>query len=309
MKSKTILIIIGSLLVVGVIIWQGLVFSGVPDPEAKDLSGLAAILSCSLLVFREGLEAILVLSAITATVKRKQQKNYDKGIALGSGLGIVATIATWFIVVAILSDIDLPELDIQAATGLLAIIVLLLVMNWFFHKVYWTGWITNHTNRGRRLIKSKDKSTYRLFQGFILLGFTAIYREGFEIVLFLQQLRLKDGNDIVLIGLAIGIFLTAIVAVLTFIAHEHLPYKKMLILTGVMLGIVLLVMVGESVQEMQQANWIPTTPINLSLPSWMGMWFAVFPNLQGILSQFAAAIIVLGSYTIAQYKSFNRSFH
>ncbi len=309
MKSKTVLIIIGSLLIVGVIIWQALVFSGVPDPEAKNLSSLAAILSCSLLVFREGLEAILVLSAITATVKRKQQKNYDKGIAVGSGLGIAASIATWFIVVAILSDIDLPELDIQAATGLLAIIVLLLVMNWFFHKVYWTGWITHHTNRGRRLIKSKDKSTYRLFQGFILLGFTAIYREGFEIVLFLQQLRLKDGNDIVLIGLIIGIFLTAIVAVLTFIAHEHLPYKKMLILTGVMLGIVLLVMVGESVQEMQQANWIPTTPINLSLPSWMGMWFAVFPNLQGILSQFAAVIIVLGSYTIAQYRSYNKSFH
>jgi high-affinity iron transporter len=307
-KGRTVLIILSVLLILGVIIWQAIVFSGVPDPMAKNLNSLAAVLSCGLLVFREGLEAILVLSAITATVKRKQQKNYDKGIAVGTGLGLIATIATWFIVVAILSDIDLPELDIQAATGLLAIVVLLLVMNWFFHKVYWTGWITHHTNRGRSLIKSTEKSTYRLFQGFILLGFTAIYREGFEIVLFLQQLRLRNGSDIVLAGAAIGIFLTAIVAVLTFIAHEHLPYKKMLILTGVLLGVVLLVMVGESVQEMQQAGWIPATSINIDLPSWLGMWFAVFPNIQGLLAQASAAIIVLGSYTLAQYKSPAKSY-
>jgi high-affinity iron transporter len=308
MKIKTILIISGSLIIFGVIIWQALLFSGVPDPGAKNLNSAAAVLSCGLLVFREGLEAILVLSAITATVKRKQTRNYVKGITAGTMLGLAATIATWIIVVAILSDIDLPELDIQAATGLLAILVLLLVMNWFFHKVYWTGWITHHTNRGRRLIKSADKNTYRMFQGFVLLGFTAIYREGFEVVLFLQQLRLKNGNDIVLAGAAIGIFLTAVVAFLTFIAHEHLPYKKMLILTGVLLGIVLLVMVGESVQEMQQAGWIPTTPIDFSLPSWMGMWFAVFPNLQGLISQVSAVVIVIGSYMLAQYRNPVRSY-
>lgn len=307
-KGKIVLIALGVLLILGVVIWQAAVFSGTPDPTAKGLNAAATILSCGLLVFREGLEAILVLSAVIATISRKQQNNYKKGITVGTGLGLIATIATWFIVVAILSDINLPELDIQAATGLLAIIVLLLVMNWFFHKVYWTGWITNHTNRGRRLIKSSDQGTYRMFQGFVLLGFTAIYREGFEIVLFLQQLRLRDGNELVLTGAAIGIFLTAIVAVLTFIAHEHLPYKKMLILTGILLGVVLLVMVGESVQEMQQAGWIPLTSINIDIPAWLGMWFAVFPNVQGLLAQASAALIVLGSYTLAQYRSSVRSY-
>jgi high-affinity iron transporter len=136
--------------------------------------------------------------------------------------------------------------------------------------------------------------------GFILLGFTAIYREGFEVVLFLQQLRLRDGSGIVLTGAAIGIFLTAIVAVLTFILHERLPYKKMLILTGILLGIVLLVMVGESVQEMQLAHWLPETPINISIPSWLGLWFSVFPNIQSIAAQSLAALLVLGSYYSAR---------
>ncbi len=298
---KSILIGIGVLLIALILIWQAIVSYGVPNPENEDLSNWAAILSCGILVFREGLEAILVLSAITATVTRKKQKNYGKGIAFGAGLGFVSTIVTWFIIVAIISDINLPELDIQAATGLLAIAVLLVVMNWFFHKVYWTGWISNHTKRGRRLVNATEVNSYTLFRGFVLLGFTAIYREGFEVVLFLQQLRLKDGSTIVLIGALVGIFLTAIVAVLTFIAHEHLPYKKMLIFTGILLGVVLLVMVGESVQEMQLAGWLPTTPINVSLPQWMGVWFAVFPNWQGLLAQTTAALIVLGSYISAEY--------
>ncbi len=301
LKPKSVLIGIGILIVASILLWQAFTAYGVPNPENKNLSNWAAILSCGILVFREGLEAILVLSAITATVTRGKQNNFGKGITLGAGLGFLSTIATWFIVVAIISDINLPELDIQAATGLLAIAVLLVVMNWFFHKVYWTGWISNHTKRGRRLTDAKDASPYILFRGFILLGFTAIYREGFEVVLFLQQLRLKDGGNIVLIGALVGIFLTAIVAVLTFVAHEHLPYKKMLVLTGVLLGVVLMVMVGESVQEMQQAGWIPVTPVNITLPDWLGVWFAVFPNWQGLLAQTTAALIVLGSYIWAEY--------
>jgi high-affinity iron transporter len=261
----------------------------------------AAIVSSGVLVFREGLEAILVLSAIVATVTRKQQTGHGKGVAAGASLGILATIATWFIVVSILSDINLPELDLQAATGLLAILVLLVVMNWFFHKVYWTGWISHHTNRGRSLIHSPDQSASRMRLGFLLLGFTAVYREGFEVVLFLQQLRLRDGNTIVLTGAALGVLLTAIVGILTFIAHEHLPFRKMLVLTGVLLGAVLLVMVGESVQEMQQAGWILATPVDIPLPAWLGTWFAVFPNWQGLSAQLGAGIVVLGSYVSAEY--------
>ena len=57
----------------------------------------------------------------------------------------------------------------------------------------------------------------------------------------------------------------------------------MLVLTGIMLGGVLLVMVGEQAQEMQLAHWLPTTPIpwlaNL-IPGWMGLWFSVFPTVE-----------------------------
>jgi len=286
--------------VLGVLVWQGITSSGNPNLTAPHIDHNAAIVNTGLLVFREGLEAILVLSAITASLMGSN-KAYRKPIAAGAGLGFIATIATWFIAIAILSSISAPALDIQAGTGLLAIVVLLVIMNWFFHKLYWTGWISMHNKRRRELMKNADEHQSSTTFGLAMLGLTAIYREGFEIVLFLQSLRLQVGSSIVLQGVAVGLFFTAIVGVLTFIAHHKLPYKKMLVLTGVMLGVVLVVMVGESVQEMQQAHWISMTAVNLPIPEWMGMWFAVFPNIEGLAAQAFAALFVIGSYVVAEY--------
>jgi high-affinity iron transporter len=75
----------------------------------------------------------------------------------------------------------------------------------------------------------------------------------------------------------------------------------MLVLTGVMLGVVLIVMVGESVQEMQLAGWLPETTVALSIPGWVGLWFAVFPTVEGLVAQVLAAALVLGSYFGAEY--------
>jgi hypothetical protein len=56
-----------------------------------------------------------------------------------------------------------------------------------------------------------------------LLGFASVYREGFEVVLLLQGYNLKLGGNIVLGGTLVGLVLSGIVAVLTFIAHRRLP--------------------------------------------------------------------------------------
>jgi high-affinity iron transporter len=286
-------------LVIAVMIWQAITEGGAPDPTARDLSPATAVLNSGILVFREGLEAILVLAAITAGLLRSNE-SYWRPVATGSGVAFLATVVTWFVVVAIISAVPAPALDVQAATGLLAILVLLVVMNWFFHKVYWTGWIGLHNRRRQRVLERSSGVKSSAFFGLALLGFSAVYREGFEIVLFLQSLRLEVGSFPVLQGVAVGLFLTSIVAVLTFIAHQHIPYKKMLIATGVLLGVVLVVMVGEEVQEMQLAGWLPTTDVGVSLPEWLGVWFAAFPNVEGLVAQAVAALFVIGSYLVVE---------
>ena len=143
--------------------------------------------------------------------------------------------------------------------------------------------------------------------GLVLLGFTAVYREGFEVVLFLQDLRLKYGAATVLEGVGIGLAFTAAVGVLTFVAHHKLPYKRMLVLTGAMIGFVLVVMVGESAQELQLAGWIPTTQLGFTLPGWLGTWLAIFPTVETLAAQFLAAAAAIGSYLVAEHVRVRRA--
>src|SRR5213593_3605224 len=301
-------VIAAAFLVAAILLWQGVTAHGAPDPMRPNTSPTVAFLDIGILVFREGLECILVLAAITASMTGAKRV-HRQPVALGAGVAFVASLITWVIAVRIvvsLSD-NMSALDLQAATGLLAVIVLLVIMNWFFHKIYWGGWIRAHNRRRKALFenaRTAEISQRRLWWGLILLGFTSLYREGFEVVLFLQSYNLRLGGGVVLKGAFLGLVLTGMVAVLTFVLQQRLPYRKMLITTGVLLGVVLLVMVGEQAQEMQLAQWIPTTEINsLSsyMPPWMGLWFAVFPTIETLVAQLIAAVLVIGSYYAARH--------
>jgi high-affinity iron transporter len=306
----TLFLTLSALVVAAILVWQGLTSSGSPDPTAPNTSSTAATLDIAVLVFREGLECILVLSALTASMLGTQQV-YRKPITVGVGVGLLATLATWFIAVGIVSDLsgNVSALNLQAATGLLAVVVLMVVMNWFFHKVYWCGWISMHTKRKKDLMSSiTDPSTTRtsVFRGLAVLGFASLYREGFEVVLFLQSYYLKLGGRVVALGALMGLILTGIVAALTFVANRKLPYRRMLVVTGVMLGAVLLVMVGEQAQEMQQAHWISTTTINALVPytpAWTGVWFSLFPTVETLAAQALAGSVVIGSFYYARRQS------
>ncbi len=299
---------IAALIVVSVFVWQGIVASGSPDPTLPHTDTRVAVVNTGILVFREGLECILVISAVVASMMGTNQK-YRRPIAIGVAVGFVATVLTWFVAVGIVNDLsqNISALQVQAATGLLAVIVLLTVMNWFFHKIYWTGWISMHNRKKKELLKSANNpaaSAAKVLWGLVLLGFASFYREGVEVVLFLQSFRLRLGSTVVLQGVIVGLILTVLVAILNFVAHRRLPYKKMLVVTGVMLGAVLLIMVGEQGQEMQLAHWIPTTPIPQLqwIPSWMGLWFSIYPTVETLAFQALAAIAVIGSYFLARYQ-------
>src|SRR5213080_2067991 len=301
-------IIVAAIVVVGMMVWQGVAAHGAPDPTQPNTSPTVAFLDIGILVFREGLECILVLAAITASMTAAKRA-HRKPVALGAGVAFGATLITWFIAVRIVDSLsdNMRALDLQAATGLLAVVVLLVIMNWFFHKIYWGGWIRAHNRRRKALLENAgavEISGRHLWWGLILLGFTSLYREGFEVVLFLQSYHLRLGGGVVLKGALLGIVLTAMVAVLTFVLQQRLPYRKMLITTGILLGVVLLVMVGEQAQEMQLAHWISTTEITSlknHMPPWMGLWFAVFPTLETLVAQFIAAVLVIGSYYAARH--------
>ncbi|HVB10437.1 MAG TPA: FTR1 family protein [Bacillota bacterium] len=295
LHSRNVLLGAGAALVLAVLVWQALSSGGVPNPTLGHPTWAAAVVDTAVLVFREGLEAVLTLAVLTAGLARSQ-RGYGKPVAIGAGLGLIATGATWVAVVAIIALVDntRTELAVQAATGLLAVVVLLVVMNWFFHKIYWESWMAFHSRTKRALVKAPAAAF--AWRGLILLGLASIYREGFEVVLFLQSIRLQVGSGVIAVGAAVGLGLTAMVALLTFLGHRRLPYQKMLAMTGGMLALVLVVMVGEQAFEMQQAGWLGTTPLNIAMAPWLGLWLSVFPTVQTLAAQALAIVLVLGSY-------------
>src|SRR3954451_2616793 len=288
-----------ALTVAGIVYLMATAKTGPVDPtEVRGQQSHATVVfNSAIIVFREGLEAILIFAAVTASMVAANRR-HRRPVTLGATAAFGAAVATWFVVQALLDAASGLGPRLEAITGFVAIVVLLIVLNWFVHKVYWSEWIGRHHRQRRKLL---TKVGLGATLGLVLLGFTSVYREGFEVVLFLQTLELQAGAATVLEGVALGLAGTAVVGVLTFWLHRKLPYKKMLVLTGALLGVVLVVMIGGTAATFQDLGWLPQHPLPFSVPQWLGAWFEIYPTYETVGIQILAALLVVGSYLLAKH--------
>jgi high-affinity iron transporter len=283
--------------VAGLVYLMATASTGPVDPtEVKAQSHATVVFNSSMIVFREGLEAVLIFAAVTASFLGAN-KGRRRPVVMGAAIAFGAAVVTWFLVQALLSAASSLGPRLEAITGFIAVVVLLIVLNWFVHKVYWSGWIGRHHRQRRKLLA---QTGFAATIGLVALGFTSVYREGFEVVLFLQTLQLQAGTATVLEGVALGLAGTAVVGVLTFWLHHKLPYKKMLVLTGVLVGVVLVVMIGGTALSFQDLGWLPRHETPFTLPVWMGSWFEMYSTWETLAVQFLAALFVIGSYWLAK---------
>ncbi|MGC8952222.1 FTR1 family iron permease [Chloroflexus sp.] len=258
----------------------------------------AIITNAAVIVFREGLEAVLILASLMGSFKTAAQRRLRRPLWIGAGLALFATMLTWFLAQGALMAMARFGETLEAIVSLIAIAVLLLITNWFFHDIYWKDWMSSFHQQKKQILGQQTGQWF----GLIALGFASIYREGFETVLFLQALTLEGTVTIVLLGVGLGLALTSLVGVAVFVMQAKLPHKKMLIVTGILIGAVLLQMVGHTVNILQVIGWLPIHPIRqLELPYWSGFWFGLYPTWEGIGLQLAAAVFVIGSYYLAEY--------
>ncbi len=280
--------------------------TGPLDPSEATRSAMShttAVFNSSMIVFREGLEAVMILAAITASFRGANLAR-RRPVFIGAVCALGASVVTWVLAGEVLQQFSGLGMRLEAITGLLAVLVLLVVMNWFVHKVYWSGWIAGHNRRKREIMAGAGSG---VMIGLIALGFTSVFREGFETVLFLQNLRLAVGPGVLIEGVAIGLTLTAVVGVAVFYLQHKLPYKKMLIATGVIIGFVLVVMIGGTAATFQDLGWLPKHELGVGvIPQWLGAWFEIYPTVETIGVQLAAAGFVIGSYYLAEYLKVKR---
>src|ERR1700712_833091 len=122
-----------------------------PTEAGQHQSHGTAVFNSAIIVFREGLEAVLIFAAVTASFVGAN-KSRRRPVVMGAGVAFGAAVVTWFIAQAILGAASSLGPKLEAITGFLAIIVLLIVLNWFVHKVYWSQWIGKHHRQRRKLL-------------------------------------------------------------------------------------------------------------------------------------------------------------
>jgi high-affinity iron transporter len=263
----------------------------------RNTAPTAIALNAGIIVFREGLEAVVILASLMSSLKSMEERKYRKPMWLGSLLALLATALTWLLAHEVLQSLARYGEKLEAVVSILAIAVLLVIMNWFFHKTYWTSWLANFHAKKRSLLNGETG----LFLGLIALGFTSVYREGFEIVLFLQALVLEGGVPVVLMGVIGSSIAVALVGMIVFRLQKNLPYMKILVITGILIGSVLLQMVGSTIHVLQVVGWLPIHVVQgLDLPYWLGTWFGVYATWEGLAFQVAAMVFVVGSYYLAE---------
>ena len=248
------------------------------------------ITNAALIVFREGLEAILIIAAITASMVGANRE-LRRPILRGALLALPASIALFFaadaaprLALAVRREArggGRPGRDRGPATG-----PQLVLPPGLLDRVDRRATASAARSCSPRA-PARRRGAAGPSLGLYLLGFTSVFREGFETVLFLQALQLSSGTGIVLAGVSLGLLATAAVGALTFTLERKLPYKKMLIVTGVLIALVLVVLVGNTVRTLQGVGWMPITPIDVEFPLWMGTWLGVFPTVETLVAQVA----------------------
>lgn len=250
--------------------------SCLPDGCGSNLVGTAA--QSFLVLLREGLEAILVIGAAVAYLRKSNRADKIPLVYGGVAAGVAASLGVWIALDRLLgaaaSRSAGARFVVEGASMLLAATVLLYVSYWMFDKAEareWEAYLEGEVDH--RLASDR---AWMLG----LVGFLAVFREGVETALFLQALTTQGGapGD-VLLGLAAG---TVVLAVLYYVVHGiglRVPLRRFFVATSGLLFLLALRFAGLGVFEFQEASLIPVTP----LPAVIA-WFESNP-LVGALAQ------------------------
>jgi high-affinity iron transporter len=254
------------------------------------------------IVAREGLEAIIILAALMAGLRGAEYASTRKGIASGAWMGLLVTAITFWLSRTIIHSLTRFGEKLEAVVSVFAVIILFIVTNWVFHRVYWVGW----NSKLRSLSKSAQEVSSTRWEWLALLGvgFLTVYREGFEMALFLQSLLLEGSKSAVIIGSGVAILFLISIGMLTFRFGVKLPYRKLMVLTGLLVVSIMVTFLGSTVRLFQTVNWMPIHPIySIHLPNWTGLWLGLYPSWEGLLIPPLALVYVGGIWLFNRWRS------
>ncbi len=283
------------------------------DRALKNMDECVAVLKVSIspatvgftaftIIAREGLEAIIVVAALLAGMRGEEQRGTRRWVSSGAWLAIVASAITFWLSKTLIQSLSRYGEKLEAVVSILAVIILLMVTNWVFHKFYWVGW----NAKLRSLSKASQNAVADRWEWLALMGvgFLTVYREGFETTLFMQSLLLEGSHWPVFIGVAAGAAFITAIGLAIFKFGGKLPYRKLLVVTGVLVVSIMVTFFGSTVRLFQTVGWLPIHPISwLTVPPWAGLWLGLYPSWEGILIPPLALVYVGGAWLWVKFTS------
>lgn len=271
--------------------------------EAEDflsvgMSGFLAVINSMVIILREGLEAVLILGAILGYLRATDSpKKFSAWVYAGTAAAILLSLATWWAAETFITITVAGREIIEGVASLVAVAVLFYVTNWLFEKVYVTDWIAFVKEQ---VGKALSNGSALALAG---LGFTVVYREGFETVLFYQALAFDAQASSIWLGFIIGLVIIFAVAYAILKMSKRLPLKPFFTVTGLLLMLLAFNFMGAGIRELQEAGiisahlltWIPENLILMEL-------FGIFPTLETTLAQVLFLIVLIATFSYSLWR-------
>jgi high-affinity iron transporter len=274
--------------------------TGIAEAEQRlaggELGPTAVFVGALTILAREGLEAVLLVVAIFGVLKRAGRRDALRYVHAGWITALAAGAATWWVAARFVAMSGASREVVEGVSALLATTILFYVSYWLLSKTEAARW--QHFLDDRL----KGALTRGSLGALGTVTFVAVYRECFETVLFFQALAAQAGSGgtaPLFAGIGAGAALLAVLALTVFRFGQRLPLRRFFAASSLLLYGLAIVLAGHGIAALQEAGWIPATPLSLFRIEWLG----IYPTWQGIALQgallcaaFFALPLVVGGF-------------
>lgn len=241
-------------------------------------SNVSSFLGAFAVLLREGLEALLIVVAMIAFLRKAERTDVLPYVHGGWVAALAAGGLTWAAATFLISISGASRELTEGFGSLIAAVVLISVGLWMHGKAQADAWQVYI--REKLSTALSKKSAWFLF----LLAFIVVYREVFETILFLTALWTQGGGAAMLAGMGAAVVVLAVVTWVMLRLSRTLPISKFFQYSAILMAVLAVVLAGKGVAALQEAGLLDLHPLALPRIDWLGF----FPTVEGVLAQLAA---------------------
>ena len=265
---------------------------GALAPEAA--SEISTFLGAFTILLREGIEALLVVIAMIAFVKKSNRFEVLPYVHGGWIAALLAGVATWVLATYFVSISGASREMTEGIGALLAAVILVSVGIWMHGKSQAEEW--------RRYIQEKMGKALSRGSAWFLFGlaFVVVYREAFETILFYAALWNPQSSGIILAGALSAVALLALIAWAMLRYSRKLPITQFFRYSAILIAILAVILAGKGVGAFQEAGVLSATFI-AGLPRLAELGF--FPTVETIGAQLLTLLALIAGFRVSRSPS------